>query len=415
MAGAVSRRHFVGGVAAAASWLIVPRHVLGGEAKQPPSQRMGQAVVGLGRGMGMAGSGTLAACDVDRKRLDAAVERAGGECRGYTDFRYILDRKDIDRVLVATPPHWHAPVSIMAMKAGKNVFCEKPLTRTIGEGRAFVEAVRSYGCAFSYGAHTETPHHALLRKVAHSGILGSPLTVYMRGSKGCNFKVGGWTGMVNQVPQPAPPTLDWNLYCGPSPLKPYHPHRTHGSFRGYWDYDGGGLTDMAPHVFNELLGNMGKDDTSPVEVETSGPPAHDDAVGIFHWSRLKYADGTVLFVDSGVGQPRDGADPNILFEGPNGRVLYSAEAKGALVSDPPRVLDELKNAPNPPSLSRLGGLPRPLAAIIHAHRTNCLAILINISLRVGRRIRFDPVKEEVVGDDEANRLVRPPMRAPWQV
>jgi hypothetical protein len=267
----------------------------------------------------------------------------------------------------------------------------------------------------------------MLRKVTVSGILGTPLTIYIRGSRRANFKVDGWRGMVNQVPQPVPPTLDWNLYCGPSPLKPYHPHRTHGSFRGYWDYDGGGLTDMAGHVLNDLLDNIGKDDTSPMEIDTVGPPAHDDAVGIFNYSRLRWADGTVLVIDSGVGPPGDGADPDIFLEGPKGSLRFMSDLPGfnsrgahsrgdeVLTSDPPRVIDELRRMPDPPSPSPLVGLPEPLARIIHAHRTISLANLLNISLRVGRKIRFDPVAEEVIGDEEANRLANPTLREPWHV
>jgi hypothetical protein len=407
-----SRRRFLAGSAAALGAMVLAPQAAPAEGKETRrAPRVG--VCGLGRGMGMIG-GALAVCDVDKKRLEDALKKETG-AKAYTDFREMLDRPDIDLVRVVTPPHWHALISIMAMRSGKHVFCEKPLTRTIGEGRAFVEAVKRYGVNFSYGAHTETPQPGMLRKLAVSGILGAPLTIYMRGSRGCDLKVGGWTGMVNQKAQPIPPALDWDLYCGPSPLKPYHPHRTHGSFRGYWDYDGGGLTDMAPHVFNELLNNLGKDDTSPVEIETIGPPAHDDAVGIFHYSRLKWADGMTIVVDSGVGEPKDGVDPDIFAEGPHGKVKYSPKDRGVLISDPPGIMDELKNMANPPSPSKLVGLLRSVATIIHAHRTNSLAVLINTSLRVGRKIRFDPMKEEVLGDEQANRLINPPMRAPWHL
>jgi myo-inositol 2-dehydrogenase/D-chiro-inositol 1-dehydrogenase len=210
-------------------------------------------------------------------------------------------------------------------------------------------------------------------------------------------------------------------------LKPYHQHRTHGSFRGYWDYDGGGLTDMAGHVLNDLLDNIGKDDTSPVEIDTVGPPAHDDAVGIFNYSRLRWADGTTLAIDSGVGPPGDGADPDIFVEGFKGRLRFMSDLPGfnsrdahsrgdeVLTSDPPLIIEELRKMPDPPSPSRLAGLPGPLARVIHAHRTVSLALLINISLRVGRKIRFDPVTEEVIADEEANRLANPTLREPWHV
>jgi hypothetical protein len=309
----------------------------------------------------------------------------------------------------------------MAAKAGKNVFCEKPLTRTIGEGRALVEAIERSNVAFRYGAHTEGPPWDLVSRAWHSGLLGRPITIYEAQGIGCNFKVAGWRGLVNIVPQPVPDTLDWDMFCGPSPLKPYHPHRLHGSFRGYWDYDGGGLTDMAPHILNMVSAAIEKDATSPVEVSADAPPAHDDAVGMWYQSKLKYADGTTLVLDSGVkpGTHRDDAEGRSLFiEGPKGRVFAKRDAggrRGGWVSDPPWIMDALRQAAAPWGAPELKSMPPSVAAVTHAHRTNCIAILTNIAVRTGRAFQFDPVKEVVVGDEETNRLVDEPMRAPWHL
>jgi hypothetical protein len=418
--GRMTRRRLLGGSAAAVAFTIVPRGVLGGPARTPPSERRGYAVMGLGRGAGAGrGGDCLAVCDPDRERIARVMEGAPPDKKAYTDFRYALDRKDIDEVRVYTPPHWHALISILAAQAGKDVFCEKPLTRTIAEGRAFVEAIQRYGVAFRYGAHSEGTPPDYVSRAVHSGLLGHPLTIYQTQALGCSFKTAGWTGMVNQVPQPVPSHFDWDMYCGPAPMKPYHPHRTHGSFRGYWDYDGGGLTDMAPHILNAITPAMGKDHTSPVEVEAEAPPPDEDAVGIWYTCRLKYDDGTALVLDSGCkpNAPAAGqeGDRHTYLEGPKGRLYFAGGRRGVPATDPPWLLDALRGVQPPRSLSRLDGLPSSIRTVVHAHRTISIANLTNISVRTGRPVRFDPVKEEVVGDDEANRLVNVPMRAPWHL
>ncbi len=154
---------------------IVPRHVLGGPGFTPPSEIRGSAAIGVGiQGIGKVYKGkTLAVCDVSKQRLGVALEKAGPDCKGYTDFRYILDRKDIDEVIISTPPHWHAVMTIMAAQAGKSVWCEKPLGRTIGEGRAVVEAIRRHGCSFGYGAGSNGTPADLLAKAYHSRLLGT--------------------------------------------------------------------------------------------------------------------------------------------------------------------------------------------------------------------------------------------------
>ncbi len=411
----ITRRRALAAAAAAAGLAVVSRHVLGGAGQPPPSEVTGDAVIGLGRGGGFVSKDrTLAVCDVDQKRVANCAERARPGCKGYTDFRHILDRKDITEVKVVTPPHWHTLISILAAQAGKNVFCEKPLTRTIGEGTAFVRAIERYGCAFQYGAHSEGTPSDLVAKAYHSGLLGRPITVHQAEAIGCNFKVAGWTGMVNQVPQPVPPTFDWEMFVGPAPMKPYHPHRTHGSFRGYWDYDGGGLADMGAHIFNSIIPAIEKDHTAPVEVEADAPPPHDDAVGIWYTVRLKYEDGTTLVLDSGCRRPDPTqAAERVYIEGPKGRLFRKGQNEWA--TDPPALLDELKQFGVPRDTGFLRGLPRPVQAVVHAHRITCIMHLANIAIRTGRKIRFDPVKEQVVGDEEANWLVHPPMRAPWHL
>ncbi|MBM3838765.1 MAG: Gfo/Idh/MocA family oxidoreductase [Verrucomicrobia bacterium] len=403
----ITRRRFLQGSAAAiGTFTIVPRHVLGGAGQTAPSESVGGALIGVGgRGPGTFNEmkelnpAKLAQCDV--RWLDRADNKTT-----YTDFRRVLERKDIDVVAIATPPHWHALISISAMEAGKDVLCEKPMTRFIAEGRAVADAEKRYGRIFQVGTFgrfgaSRDRNSILTRKIMKSGLLKScPAVHIIRGG----FKVKEWSGLVNARPQAAPKNLDWNMYVGPSPMKPFHPHRIGGTHRGYWDYEGGGLADMGQHFLDPFTWTYGKDDTAPVEIEAHAPPAHPDAVGMWGWVELKYADGLTLVFDSGEwGQRYDRKTPR----GVSLNDLSEADqAKIAELPDPEplRTFAEAVRTRKP-----AGGNAEA------AHRTASLMHLANIAIRVGRKIRFDPVKEIILGDEEANRLVNQPMRAPWHL
>ena len=273
----LTRRQFASrAVAAAATISIVPRYVIG-KGQIPPSEIITKAVIGTG-GMGRGHlknvnpkAKLLAVCDVDENHLKAAQKAGGPDVKAYKDFREVLERKDIDVVHVPTPPHWHALISIAAAKAGKDIWCEKPMSRTIYEGEKVVEAVNKHKRIFRlntwfrfrssfYGMGTEVKP---LRKLVQSGILGGPLKVTVSGITGFNWK-HNWSGRTDLTPQPVPKQLDYDMWLGPAPFKPYHPHRVHGTFRGYWDYDGGGLGDMGQHYLDPVQYIMGKDNESPV-------------------------------------------------------------------------------------------------------------------------------------------------------
>jgi hypothetical protein len=187
-------------------------------------------------------------------------------------------------------------------------------------------------------------------------------------------------------------------------MKPYHPHRFGGTHRGYWDYEGGGLCDMGQHYLDPFTWTHGKDDTAPVEIEPHAPPAHPEACGMWGWVELNYADGFTLVFDSGEwGAPYDRKEPR-------GVSLDDLDAesrkKVAEMPDPEplRTFAEAVKARKP-----AGGNAEA------AYRTVTILHLANIAIRVGRKIQFDPVKEVIVGDEEANRLVNQPMRAPWHL
>jgi predicted dehydrogenase len=355
----------------------------------------------MAKSLQSAGFGVNKVAECDVKWVGAADNKTR-----YTDFRRVLERQDVDVVAIGTPPHWHALIAIAAMQAGKDVLCEKPMTRTLAEGRAVAEAARRYGrifqiCTFGRFSASKDRSKILTRKILQSGLVKqSPVVHVQRGG----FKVKEWSGLVNAKPQPVPANLDWDLYCGPSPLKPYHPHRFGGTHRGYWDYENGGMGDMGQHYFDPVTWTLGKDDTAPVEIESHAPPAHHEACGMWGWVELKYADGTTLVLDSGEwGKPYD-----------------RKQARGISADDLPeedrRKLDAL---PDPGPLLSFGEAVRarkPAGGNADAaYRTVSILHLANLSIRLGRKIRFDPDRHECPGDAEANRLVSQPMRAPWRL
>jgi len=420
----ISRRRFMSGSAGIAGGLafpyIVPRHVLGGPGYTPPSEVITRAVVGTGgRGMGFVQHNeegrpptTLAVCDVDDPRLARAMRRAGRGCKGYTDYRYVLDRKDIDVVYIATPPHWHALISIHAAQAGKDVYCEKPMTKFIHEGRAVAEAIERYGRVFhigTFGRYGVTK----LRKLVMSGLLGSPLFVRMPRSK-YNWKVGEWSGRTDLVPQAPPAELHWDMWLGPASVKPYHPHRCHGSFRGYWDYDGGGFSDMGAHYFDPVQYIIGADGTGPTEIEATAPrPVHPDAVGLWGTITYKYANGTIIRCSSGEWGEASEPGGAPFIEGPKGKVYQDGKI------DPPELMEQLSKVPDPPPMIKFDTAVRtrrqPGGNAEVSHRVATLLHLGNLAIRLGRKLRWDPANETFIGDDEANRFVNIPMRAPWHL
>jgi len=417
----ISRRRFLkAGAAAAASLAIVPRRVLGGQGYLAPSDTLTRAVVGVG-GMGLGhlgypGAVVRAVCDVDGGHLARALEIAGPGVAGYRDFREVLARPDIDIVHIATPPHWHALISIAAAEAGKDVWCEKPMTRTIAEGRAVVEAFRRTGRIFRvntwfrfsggfYGFGTDVRP---IKKVVESGLLGWPIKATVSATTGFDWKFY-WSGLTHAQPEPVPPELDYDLWLGPAPWKPYNPHRVHVTFRGYWDYDGGGLGDMGQHYLDPVQYLLGKDDTSPVEIVADGPQQHPDACGSWRRIEMRYADGCVIVLD---GENRDTSAP--FLEGPKGKLFRGFE------SDIPRLREAVAGLPDPaPQITDFAEAVRTRHRFAlnerNGHRSCTLVNLAKAAVQLGRPLRYDPEREIFPGDEAANRLVRQPMRAPWRL
>ena len=364
----------------------------------------------------------VAVCDVDRKHLESAValgqKKFGETLEAYSDFRCLITDPNIDIVHIATPPHWHGIMAVEAAKAGKDIWCEKPMTRTIGEGKRVAEAVRRNNRIFRlntwfrfkdtfYGLGTTVEP---LKKLIDSGLLGWPLKVTISGTTGFTWKFF-WVGRENLAPEPVPAELDYDMWLGPAPYKPYNKHRVHSTFRGYWDYDGGGLTDMGQHYMDPVQYLLGKDETSPVKIEVDAPQQHPDAVGIWRKIVYTYDDGCQIVLE-GEGFESEGDTPYI--EGPLGKVY-----KGFRCTIPD-VMEKLAEMPDP-ELQNTDFLEcvrtRRKFALDEqiGHRSSTLVNLGACALRLNRTLHFDPDTQLFIGDDAANRLIDQPMRGPWHI
>lgn len=430
-----SRREFLKASAAAGIFNIIPARVLWGATA--PSNQLTRALIGFGciarseNHLPFNGSRLIGLCDCYESRVALGLERAAkegwGKVKAYKNFMDLIADKDVDIVHICTPPHWHGCMSVMAAKAGKDIWCEKPMTRTVGEGKRVMEVVKEHKRMFRlntwfrfkdrfYGFGTTVEP---IRQVVENGLLGDgPIRCTFGAGQGFNWKFG-WSGRINEKPQPVPKGFDWDMWLGPAPWKPYTDHRAGTSFRGYWDYDSGGLGDMAQHYLDPLQYLLCKDETSPVRVDYIGPKQHPEAVGRFDRLTLTYDDGTTVDLD---GNESLTAEP--LLRGSNGLCVYP-KAKGGktlrLVDKDGKELDAEKI---------LAGLPKPapqqtdfIDSCINRKTfalnesngfRSCTMFNLGIAAeRLGRGFDFDPVTLHAVNDEAADRFLYQQMRAPW--
>lgn len=398
--------------------MILPRHVLGGKGYIAPSDQLTKAIIGvgsMGRGhIPYEGTRVVAICDADQLHIEEALKITGKNVKVFRDYRELLQLPEVDVVHIATPPHWHGLMAVEAARAGKDIWCEKPMTRTIGEGIRVVDEVNKHGRMFRlntwfrfkddfYGLGTDVKP---LKKLLLSGALGWPLKVTVSGITGYDWKFY-WTGKTDLTPQSVPENLDYDMWLGPAPYKPYHPHRVHANFRGYWDYDGGGLGDMGQHYLDPVQYLLGKDDTSPVRVDVDAPQQHYDAVGTWRRVEYTYSDGCKIILD-GENRDKDAA----FIEGPHGKIF-----KG-LKSDIPRINDMIAEMRDPmPQIGLFSDSVRTRQKFalneMNGHRSATIVNLGITALRLGRSLEYDPVNQKFINDEAANRLLNQPMRAPW--
>jgi len=407
---------------------IIPSSVLGRSGTVAPSERLTMGGIGLG-GQGMHNLRNfltcndlriLAVCDVDTKhriRAKQTVDSAYGnkDCAAYNDFREILTRDDVDTVLIATPDHWHAILSIEAAKAGKHIYCEKPISLTIAEGRAVADTMKRYGTVYQSG--TQRRSNACFRfgvDIARSGMLGQLHTLH------CYYHNG--PTCPPQKIEPVPKGFDYDMWLGPAPFEAYTPRRCHGSFRWIYDYSGGQLTDLGAH-FNDLA--QWANDS-----EYSGPIAYEGRVefprdGLFNTPvRFEvvatYADGVKMIYHDET-EPGRGPRGN-KFVGTEGWV--SVDDTGKITASSDAIMQKVRMTQrgyeymmghhrNFLDCVKTRRLPISNAEVSHRSVTTCHAG--NICLRLGRKLRWDPEKERFFNDEPANRMRARTMRAPWSL
>jgi len=435
-----TRREFLKKAAAVGAFNVIPARVLWGATA--PSNQLTRALIGFGciahsaNHLPFKGSRLVGLTDCYAPRVAegiAAAEKAGwGKVRGYKNFLELLADPGVDIVHICTPPHWHGVQSVMAANAGKDVWCEKPMTRTVGEGKRVMEVVKAKGRMFRlntwfrfqgnfYGFGTTVEP---LRQIVESGLLGKgPLKCVFGEGQGFSWKFG-WSGRVQDKAQAVPEGLDWDMWLGPAPWKPYTDHRFGTSFRGYWDYDSGGLGDMAQHYLDPLQYLLCKDDTSPVKIEYRGFKQHPEAVGSFDRFTLTYDDGTEVVLDGDVSL-RD--EP--LLRGSNGICVYrkAKDGKTLRIKDAggwwseEKVLKTLAELPKPaPQQTDFidSCVNRKKFALNESNgfRSSTMFNLAIVAWRLGRGFEFDPVTLHAKNDEAAERLLYQDdmMRQPWR-
>lgn len=399
-----------------------------------PSERITLALIGCG-GMGNAHldaflrkteAEVVAVCDVDRERRRAAQEKVRGfyagqaasgawaGCAAYTDFREVLARADIDAVVIATPDHWHAAQTVLAVRAGKDVYCEKPLTHHVTEGRWLADEVARTGRVFQTGSQQRSD--ARFRRaceLVRQGVLGRISRVVV------TLPPGAETG--NHPRKPVPEGFDYDLWLGPAPWAPYCDNRTHYNFRHILDYTGGKLADWGAHHIDIAQWALGRHKTGPVRVSGRGRYPSDglwDAAVEYEFN-AEYDDGVVMTVRN--HPPEDGSTLGVLFEGARGRLFVT---RGRAESDPASILEAgpsesgerlpVSDDHQANFLSCVRSRAEPIAPAEDAHRTITIAHLGNIAMRSGRVIRWDPDREAIVDDSGASRMLSRAPRGEWR-
>jgi len=456
----ISRRDFFGSAAVAATaFTIVPRHVLGGAGYTPPSEKLNVAGVGVG-GMGRRnidniasvrrsdGENIVALCDVDEKYA-AKTFKNYPKAKKYTDFRKMLEKqKDIDAVVIATPDHTHAVIAMMAIKMGKHVYCQKPLTRTVYEARMLTETARE---------------HKVATQMGNQGNSGEGLRLACEwiwdGAIGPVREVHAWTDRPTWpqgIPRPketppAPSSLDWDLWLGPAPYRPYHPVYHPSRWRGWWDFGCGALGDIGCHLFDPVLAALKLKYPISIEASCSTYVAPDKMWGkvkntetyprasIVHYSfparggmppvKLHWYDGGLMperpeELESGRQLPDNG----VLFVGDKGKMAVVnfggspriiPEEKMRDYKRPPKILERVEGGEDGHERNWIrackGGKPAGSNFDYSGPMTESV-VMGNLATRYpGKKLEWDGEKMEVTNFAEANQLVNPPYRQGWSL
>jgi len=427
----INRREFLRkavGVSAAVAgfpYFVAPS-ALGKAGSVAASNRITLGFIGVGsHGIGMnlrtflgnADAQAVAVCDVDtnnlKKARDIVNQKYGNkDCATYKDFREVIARDDIDAVMISTPDHWHVPMSIAAAKAGKDVECEKP-TLTVQEGRVLCETMKRYGRIFQWSTEDRAVYeYHRMCELVRNGRIGEVHTVHVELPSGPH-------NPGDPTPLPVPKDFDYEMWLGPAPWAPYTKDRCHWNFRWIQDYSGGQLADWGAHLLDGAQWGNNTEHTGPVEVEGKGVFCKGGLYDTAKEYRIeyKYDNGVKLIVTSGT--------PSLRFEGSEGwignrgwRAPLQASSKSILDSaigpneihlytcragEQRNFLDCVKSRKDcyfPPEIGQ---------------RCFTIAHIGNISMLLGRKLRWDPEKEQFINDDEANRMLSRSMRSPWHL
>ncbi len=394
------------------------------EAKKPVAAndklRLGQIGCG-GQGTGITKSAMrhkgvelVAVCDVDKSRREKIAKELGGDqdIKTYNDYRDLVARDDIDIVTIGTPDHWHALTAVAAMKAGKDVYCEKPLTLYLSEGQKMVKVARSTGRVLQTGSQQRSDaRFRLACQLVRNGRIGKIRSVEAR--IGDN-PVGGPFQSA-----PVPEGLDWDMWLGQTPKVDYIPERCHYEFRWWREYSGGKSTDWGAHHNDIAQWGLGMDGSGPVSVEAKGDHTPTDGKSYNFPKHFKitytYANGAELITKSN-------GENGVIFEGENGWIFVSRgriEASNKkLLDEPLRPEDQALQVSNDHMgnfLDCVRDRQRPICDVEIGHRSVSVCHLGNISLWTGRKLQWDPAAEQFVNDAEANGMLTRPMRAPWKL
>jgi predicted dehydrogenase len=355
----------------------------------------GRGTGDMGGFLGSSNVQVVAVCDVVKAHCDRAKGKVDGrykskDCKTYVDFREITGRGDIEAVMIGTPDHWHAAISIEAMKNGKDVFCEKPETLTVRQGRAMVKIARRYGRVFSGGSQRVWGDYNWFHRMVQGGAIGDVKEAWVN--------VWGPSGPCLLPPVATPAGVDWDMWLGPAPKRPFHPQLIRGGFRPFRDYSGGGMTDWGCHTFGGAMFCLGLHMTGPTSIT---PPDGKDV----KYLTFEFANGVKIY-------HREGGD-RMAYKGTEGEI---PGPRGTRKQTPPNI--------HIPNYKGRGGLigdflhcvrtrEKPFRDIEPAHRAATLCHLGNIAYWLKRPLKWDPVKEEIIGDKEAARWLDREAREPW--
>ncbi len=433
----LSRREFFQATTATAvaAPLIIPSSVLGREGRPAPSNRISLGIIGV-NGMGKSNLQNCAQypdvvvtaiCDVDRKRRETVLEKHKQTATGHNDYRELLARKDVDAVIVATPPHWHALMAIHAAEAGKDIYLQKPMTLYPDETLAVRNAVNRHKRISQIGTqiHAGSNYRRVVEWI-RSGKLG-PVSVV----RTFNVMNQGPEGIGHAPKEDPPDGLDWDLWLGPGPKRPFNALLFRDSYHhpSFWDYSGGWTPGMAPHILDLPIWAL--DLGVPLVTSCAGgrflikddgdSPDTQEVV----W---RYPNMTMTWMmsmcnsfafDFGRGEPARRL--GIYFHAVNG-TLFANYSKYEVVPEGKYLID---STPPPESIPPSPGHERewldciktrqqPSCSVNYHYKVDLAITLANLSYRLGRSVRFDPVAEKIIGDSQAAKLARPAYRKPWK-